>query len=344
MRISPISYSINNNYINQNQNIREKRIQNSPSFTSVFADANPDNEKIYGIYTLQSYNFSKLKRSSTRIFRELPSQIAVSKILKPNEKNEIKVLGCSDGSEAWAYGIVMKEEMGDKAKENVKIKGVDMAPYMIEIAKTGKIVCSDVERKYANGTGVKTGYESPVKGDKWNYHLKLSTRPEGFDTLLAQYPQLKYYERDPVVRKCIGEGLDWFEVNKEGLPETTFTKGDMLNHLTPDKDSDAVVYVVANTAGYLMERGIDDYIGLFEKIKKENEGSKRKVYVVVGDVENTLLSPNSIKTMGIKQGEQNRIRNSITNLGFDKIPDHKLRKAGVVNYKDAANKIYQLKD
>lgn len=341
MRISPISYSYNNSYSAS----KKQNTNSAPSFTSLFADATPSNEGRYAYYTINNPLFAKLKNSSTRIFRELPSQIAISKLLNPDEKSEIKVLGCSDGSEAWAYGIVLKEEMGDKASQNVKIKGVDISPQMIEIAKTGRITCSDVERKYASGKGEKTGNESPVKGDKWDNYLIKSTRPEGFTRALENHPFLKYVEYDPAANKSIGNGIEWYEINQDGLPETTFEQGDMLKHLDPDDEAQNEVYVVANSAAYLIQnKGEEAYIKLFQDIKEKNEGKNKNVYVVVGDVENRVLSPVAIKQMGIPAKMQNGIRRSIKELGFEKISDTKLRKKGVANYKDAASKIYVLKN
>lgn len=145
-----VSKNINNNKISKRNN-ENKQV----SFKSVFADSRPDNQQLYAYYMNAVPEIFDLKAHSTRIFREVPSQLTMARILKPDEKSEVKILGCADGSEAWAYGIAFKEEMGEKAQDAVKILGVDIKPYMIELAKTGKIVCSDVERLYADGSGEK---------------------------------------------------------------------------------------------------------------------------------------------------------------------------------------------
>lgn len=337
-----------NYQISRNQQVlkKQKNNQNSQaiSFKSIFPDAHADNQGIYALYTISDPEFSELKKCSTRIFRELPSQLAIARLLKPEEKSEIKILGSSDGSEAWAYAIAAKEAMGEKAKENVVVNGVDIAPYMVAMAKTGKIVCSDVEKKYADRTSDSPGGKSPLKGSGWDKYLKQSSEPSDYPNLLKQYPCLKYLKCDPVANKTIGKGFDWYEVNKEIIPSVTFKQGDMLENLTPDKDSQAVVYVVANSAGYLLERSARSYISLFEKIKEENKDSERKVYVVIGDVELKATSDFGTKHMGLKQKELDQIRRALKQLGYENISQKKVRKLGVEKYDIASSKIYVLND
>lgn len=352
MKINPsFALQTNNAYTNNKklQNIQKEqsntqnKISNNLLFTSLYADARGENQNAYGIYTMHNSGFAKVKRCATRIFRELPSQIAISKLLDPDKKTQINILGCSDGSEAYAYAIVMKEAMGDKAQENIKIKAVDFAPYMVDIAKTGAIVCSDIEKKYANGNYDRTGSSSPLRGEGWDKYLTKSERPEGFEQALEKYPFLQYVECDPVARKTIGNGLEWYEINKEGLPEIEFKQGDMRNHTFSNDEVEAEVYVIANSGAYLAESNPDDYIKLFEDIKNANKGKGKDVYVVIGDVELSLTNPAMSRLLGIRPGTQNRIKHSITDLGFEKVSDTKLRKKGVEHYKDAANKIYKLK-
>ncbi len=138
MNISPVRF---NSYYNKTVT---NKIKNSPAFGSVCADADSYNQQDYAIYTLAHRGYNIIKSSSTRIFRELPSELAIAKLLNlnPNQKSQIKILGCSDGSEAWAHAITIKEVMGENAK-NVDIQAVDKAPHMIEAAKTGYLVLSD---------------------------------------------------------------------------------------------------------------------------------------------------------------------------------------------------------
>ena len=333
-----VSRNSNTNKIQQRNNINEQI-----SFKSVFADSRPDNQQQYAFYMNAVPEIYDLKAHSTRIFREVPSQLTMARLLKPDKKSEVKILGCADGSEAWAYGIAFKEEMGEKAKDAVKILGVDIKPYMIELAKTGKIVCSDVERLYADGSGEKTRDDSPIKGSKRDKYLIKSSRPETMDSITQRYPLVRFMEVDPVVGKELGRGLNWYEINKDGLPPISFEQGDLMNHLESDDESDNTVYVIANTAGYILQENPEKYIDIFRQIKENNEGKDKDVYVVVGDVENSLLSPTMSKFLHVSQGTQNHIRNSIAKLGFEKISEHKVRKMGISNYKDAANKIYKLK-
>ena len=343
MKISAINNYYNLKNINTNKQKQVNNTQQSTSFKSVLADSRPDNQRLYANYMYLIPEMMDLKAHSTRIFREVPSQLTMARILKPDEKSEVKILGCSDGSEAWAYGIAFKEEMGEKAQTAVKILGVDIKPYMVELAKTGKIICSDVERRYADGSGERTKDDSPIKGSKRDKYLTKTSRPESMDDLCDQYPILNFMEYDPAVGKSLNRGLDWFEINKEGLPPITFEQGDLMDHLESDDESDNAVYVIANTAGYIMQEDPDKYIDIFRQIKENNEGKDKDVYVLIGDVENRLLSPTMSKLIGIPQGTQNKIRNSITELGFEKLSEHKIRKLGITNYKDAASKIYKLK-
>lgn len=345
MRISAINYTYNTqrNINTKTNKTEENKFAQTASFKSVFADSRPDNQQLYAYYMNTVPEIFDLKAHSTRIFREVPSQLTMARLLKPEQKSEIKILGCADGSEAWAYGIAFKEEMGDKAQSAVKILGVDIQPYMIELAKTGKIVCSDVEQRYADGSGERTKDDSPIKGSKRNKYLTKTSRPENMDTLTKKYPLIRFMEFDPVVGKELGRGLNWFDINKEGLPPISFEQGDLMEHLESDDESDNTVYVIANTAGYILQEDPDKYIEIFRKIKEANKEKSKNVYVLIGDVENSLLSPAMSKFLRVPQGTQNKIRNSIAQLGFEKLSEHKIRKMGITNYKDAASKIYKLK-
>ena len=332
MQISPVSSSVYS--INKPQKAVKK-----PSFGSIIPDAKPENVGNYELITMIDSDFHKLRLSSTRIFRELPAQNAIAKLLNPDEKSEIKILGCSDGSEAWAHAIVLKEIMGKKAQQNVKIEGIDKADYLIEIAKTGKIVCSDTEKdKYTINEYNISGLKSPVYGDGWDKYLIKSSRPEDFNQLLKKEPCLKYLEYDPVARINIGNGMNWYEVNKEGLPEVKFTSGDMLNHLESEKDSKTVVYVLANAGAYLIEKDPNKFTQLFIDIKEKNKG--KKVYVVLGDMENRLLhNPNQ---RIINPTLQFILNLNINSLGYRQIDEDLAKSFGSKDYKTVASKIYTL--
>ena len=341
MNISPITsvaFSVNKNV--KNINAVELKKQNNLSFTSVLPDSNSDNMYAYGRLTFQDSDFLEMKGCSTRIFRELASQLTVARLLRNGQNNEVKILGCSDGSEAWAYAIALKEQIGQKVQETTKIKAVDLAPFMIEVAKTGKIVCSDVEKLYAEKTGDRAGSKSPIKGDDWDKYLIKTDAPENFDELKKKYPCLKYYAADPIVNKKIGSGMDWYEINKDGLPEVEFKRGNMMNHLDSDPQSDNTVYVIANSGVYLFGEDPDEYVRIFEKIKQENKDKKNDVYVVIGRTEQNIFS-NAVP--GVNQRDVDMTKKRIRSLGFENLQESKVRKLGIENYQDASARIYKLK-
>lgn len=325
MRINPCQ---NYNYLYTNKNNNTKKT-NSPSFGSICADANGKTQAAYARYTLSNPEFSQIKSSSTRIFRELSSELAISKLLNPDEKSEIKILGSADGSEAWAYAIAMKEAMGEKAK-NVNIIGVDRAPYMTDLSNTGCLVLSDIEKKYADGKIQVSEDESPLKGEGWNKYLTKTKTPKEFANIKAKYPCTKYMEWDPVVNKHIGKGLGWWQVNKEGLPDVKFECADMRNSTKPNSNTDNEVYVLANSAGYLIEENPNDFIKLLTDIKEQNK-DKKNVYMVLGNVEEKhLLS------------QMPAMRMAIYYLGFKNISQESLEKLGIKGNEEASSKIYKL--
>lgn len=331
MQIQSIgSYNSYNNYQNSlNKNTKQK----TQSFGSFCADANATNQDDYAFYTLIHKDYFKMKGSSTRIFRELSSELAIAKLLNPKEKSEIKILGSADGSEAWAYAIAVKEAMGDNAK-NVKVKGVDIAPYMTELSNTGCLVLSSIEKDYANNEIFVSHDKSPLKGKGWHKYLTKTERPEQFNETLKKYPYTKYIEFDPVVNKTIGNGLEWYDVNKEGLPDVQFECGDMRKSIKPNNDADNQVYVIANSAAYLLQENPNDFIKLFMDIKEENK-NKKDVYVVVGNLENRFLNSS---VMGFVMSSH------INALGFEHVSDKDLKKLGIKGNQEAASKIYKLKN
>ena len=318
-------------YFNNKKELSRANVEKTQSFGSFCADANQDNQNIYGIYTLSHPDFKKMKSSSTRIFRELSSELAISKLLNPNEKSEIKILGAADGSEAWAYAIAIKEAMGDNAK-NVNIQGIDIAPYMTDLSNTGCLVLSSVEKQYANGTIFVSHDKSPLKGSGWHKYLTKTKRPESFNKTLEQYPYTRYIEYDPIVDKSIGKGLEWYEINKEGLPDVSFECADMRTSIKPNENTDNQVYVIANSAAYLLQENPNDFIKLFADIKEQNK-DKKNVYVVVGNLENRFFNSSM---SGIIMGLE------INSLGFEHLSPKDLKRIGIKGNKEAAAKIYKL--
>lgn len=331
MKISPFS--------SQSYAAAKNSTVGKPSFGSIFADATPQNRNIYGFYMQINPDFRKLKTSATRIFRELPTQVAVANLLNPDEKSEIKVLGCSDGSEAWAHAIVMKEVMGEKASKNIKIVGVVKADYLIELAKTDHIICSDIEKTlYVEREFDRSGLKSPVAGEGWNKYLIQSSRPKEYEMLCKKEPCLNYMEYDIASGKEIGHGIEWYKINKEGLPQVEFKTGDIRTSLDSDKDSKNVVYVIANTGAYLAEKDPNDFIKLFNDIKEKNRG--KNVYVVLGDMENIML--NSSQQGMIDPNLQYLLNLFIKNMGYSSINKEQVKNLGLTNYEEVASKILKL--
>lgn len=328
MRINPYQ---NYNYLYTNKNALNSNVKKtkSPSFGSICADANEKNQAEYAKYVLSNPDFSEIKCSSTRIFRELSSELAISKLLNPDEKTEIKVMGSADGSEAWAYAIAIKEAMGDKAK-NVNIQGVDRAPYMTDLSNTGCLVLSNIEKKYADGKISVSEDESPLKGDGWNKYLTRTKAPKEFTEIKSKYPCTRYMEWDPIVGKRIGSGLGWWQVNKEELPEVEFECADMRNAIAPSENTDNEVYVLANSAGYLMDENPQDFVKLLFDIKEQNK-DKKNVYMVLGSVEENYC-------LGSIRG----MRNLIDSLGFKHVPKEDIEKLGIKGSKYASSRIYKL--
>lgn len=334
MQISKIAPIRNYNY--QIKNLAS--LKNQPSFTSFCSDANGKTEPYYRDYTIKHKDYAKMKESSTRIFRDLPSQLAIANMLNPNQKSQIKILGCADGSEVWGYAIAIKEAMGENAK-NVSIQGVDKAPYMIETAKTGCLVLSDVEHEYAQGENKAYKEKSPIEDEGWDNYLIKTQRPQGFDKITKEYPFMKYYENDPVVKKSIGSGLEWYEINKEGLPEVSFEQGDMLDYLKSDDEAQNVVYVMANSSAYVFQNNPNDFIKLFQRIKENNKG--KNVFVALGDIENMLLNSNRL---GIPYRTRLALNGIIDALGFKHVSPYELRQLGILSDETTSNKLYKLND
>lgn len=322
-----------------NNTVFKTNYTKKPSFKSILSDITPQNSIIYEIIGGSNPHFTQLRLSSTRIFRALSSQNAITKMLPKNEKSEIKILGCSDGSEAWAYAIMAKENMGENAK-NVNVTGVDKADYLIETAKTGKIMCSDIEKNYAANEPNVTGLVSPLFLDGWNKYLTKCPRPKEVEALQQKYPCMRYIDFNPIEGTTLGNGNNWYDINKEGLPKVSFKTGDMFDNLEPEnKEVKNVVYVIANTAAYLLEENPAKFVKLFSDIKEKNKG--KNVYVVLGKMEYIVLkdpNPRFILNGNLRQ----IVNNAINSLGYKNISEDEAKKFGSIDYKEIAAKITKL--
>ena len=110
-------------YVKSRYNPSTKKV----NFRGIFADGVfawwPTKYCEYTAKEIKSGNqdFLSMKESMTAIFRELGSQFAISKLLPNNEKCKIIILGCSDGSAAYSYAIMLRKFLGRQAKNNIKI-------------------------------------------------------------------------------------------------------------------------------------------------------------------------------------------------------------------------------
>ena len=147
----------------------------------------------------------------------------------------------------------------------------------------------------------------------------------------------KIIKEDPVVKKSIGSGLDWYEINKEGLPEVSFECADMRDCLKSDDEAQNVVYVMANSAAYVFQNNPNDFIKLFQQIRENNEG--KNVFVALGDIENMLLNTNRL---GIPFRTQLALNGIIDSLGFKHVSPYKLRQLGILADETTSNKLYKL--
>ena len=219
------------------------------SFKGILADGIPNFGPKYSEYTTRqikigNHDFLTIKSCMTKIFRELHSQVTLAKMINPHERTKIHILGCSDGSEAFAYGIIFRTIMGKISKKNVEILGVDL-----------QIEKNEVEKQY------------------------------------------------------IGCGMNWCRIDSNDLPKITFKCGDMFSYLKSNPRADNVIFVIANSGGYVScQGGIEKFIDIFRQIKLQN--NNKNIYVVLGDGE---LSYDRI--------EHNKASQLIQELGFKKLYD-----------------------
>ena len=297
------------------------------SFKGILADGIPNFGPKYSEYTTRqikigNHDFLTIKSCMTKIFRELHSQVTLAKMINPHERTKIHILGCSDGSEAFAYGIIFRTIMGKISKKNVEILGVDLQKALIEIAKSHCIVCTDKEKSdFVNNNLLK------YSKDIWNKYIKKIQRPKNFDTKISQYPLLRYLEKNEVEKQYIGCGMNWCRIDSNDLPKITFKCGDMFSYLKSNPRADNVIFVIANSGGYVScQGGIEKFIDIFRQIKLQN--NNKNIYVVLGDGE---LSYDRI--------EHNKISQLIQELGFKKLYD--IDNCAFPNI-SSRNKIYKL--
>jgi len=304
-----------------------KKIYNQPSFSGIYANYGGDNTYTYLNAFRQNPQEHQLNSYATRIFRELPTTLAVAKLIQ-NKPTDIHILGCSDGSQSYAYAIVVKEELKDKTN-SVRVIGVDKEPFLVEMAKTGYLVCTDQEKIWANDP---VQSKSPLAGEGWDKYLKIQkTAPPNFQELTKKYPVLNQITRDPVSSISIENGMHWYKVNKTGLPELSFIHDDMRNYVKQSFSSARQqIYVVANSLGYLaLENHGRPLLNVLQNIQNQNYKNK-STYVILGNVEHQVFRKLSYLSYFIAE------------MGFKPVSINELKQMGVKELDKAANNIWKL--
>lgn len=305
-------------------------ITNKASFSGIYQNYNRGNRDIYRKDFKTNPQDHKLRESMTMIFRELPSQLAIAGLIK-DKPADIHILGCSDGSEAYAYAIAVKELSGKNAAKNVKITGLDYKESLVNMAKTGYLICTDEEKKIANNKY--RGCDNFLASGGWdNYLIKQNNAPANFSELTSTYPELSQITRDTVAGTSVGNGMEWYKVDTTGFPEINFVSGNMKDYVKNEPSSKKTqVYVLANSVAYLeRDEGPQGFIKLFEDI--QNHNNSKETYIVFGDVEADMFKDAPF------------LADSLEFLGFEKLSKQELSRAGVNNPDEVSQKIWKLKE
>ena len=268
-----------------------------------------------------------LSGSTTLLFREPHIQSAVVKLLKKDKPTTLKVLGCSDGSEAWSYAVLLSKAFKDK--NLVKVEAVDKKESLIELAKTGYLLCSDIEKQKA-GEG-----EIALKGKNWSkYFEQQSEEPSEFQALASKHRGLSDIATSKNGGVTPDNGAQWYKINQENLCDVEFINDDMRNQIKTDAEQ--TVYVMASSVCYIGEsEGTDKIVEVFEKIQNENYNKKTPTYIALGAVEIDWID-----------NHEPCVWKYIERLGFEHIPQYELMQAGVKNnesMEDVKRKVFRLK-
>ncbi len=290
---------------------------NRPQFSGIYANLNPDNLMKYEIAKQQFPSEHKLRPYATRLFRELSTILGLTKVIG-NQPANIDILGCSDGSEAYAHAhaIAFKEHLGRKAMSNIKIKGIDKQPFLVEMGKTGYLVCTDKEKEWANDSRRQPGH--PLANGGWNKYLERKEEaPTNFKKLTDKYPELSQITRDTVSNISIGKGMDWYQVKTNDLPKIDFEVGDMKDYVkTSHSDKRLNVYVLSNAIAYIIN---EDQGASFLKILTEirNNNPHKEKLVVLGGTEHQIFrqAPQLLQYMKL--------------LGLEPVSEEELKRLGV---------------
>jgi len=280
-----------------------------PKFGGIYAHYNAQTLQQYTRAFTENPDDHALKPFATRIFRELPTTLAMPKNIR-NSPTDVHILGCSYRSEAYAYGIALRDQ-----SKNVHISALDYTPYLVELAKTGHIVCADIEKEWVNNTRLAPG--NPLAGQGWDRYLEKASQPEGFDSIIARNPELAQITRDTVSNVSIGNGMDWYKVNLEGLPSISFDVADMRDYVKKGVgERTKQVYVMANSLAYIAQQeGGQGFLKVLQDI--QNNNVDHETYIVLGDAESHIFREFPALIQYVKM------------LGFVPVSEAELKRLGV---------------
>lgn len=298
----------------------------TPRFGGVYANFNVDNMHQYLNAFAKTPAQHQLYPSATRIFRELPTTLAIAKLIPSTSQTQIHVLGCSDGSEVYAYAIAAKE--AGKSK-NVSVKGLDYAPHLVALAKTGYLVCTDQEKIWANDS--KRAPNNPLSGSGWDtYLIKKTQPPNNFKALCTKYPILQQAIVDPVSNIKIGTGMHWYQVQSHDLPVIQFEHGKMQDYVHKRASKCAQVYVLANSLAYrALQEGAVAFVRVLQDLRNNNLNNNN-VYTVFGDVEHQVLR------------QIPAIVGYMKALGYEAVSESELKQHGIKNVDKVVGNIWKV--
>lgn len=304
-------------------------ISRKPAFSSINGNLIVGEPQIFKKAFIDNPKENQLYEYSTWITRDLSSQLAITNIIK-DKPADIHILGCSDGTSAYAYAFAAKKQSGKDADKQVKIIGIDNKPSLVEMAKSGYLVCTDTEKILANHSHVYN--DSPLANGGWDKYLSQQAKgPENFNELTKKYPELSQITREYITGSSIGNGMNWYKVNTDGLPETEFIQSDMRDYVRrPPSEKKTQVYVMANSAAYLAAGSVPQFLNLIEDIKNQN--IRKDTYLVFGDMELNIF----------KQAPS--LKETIKRFGFEPLSKEQLRNTGVQYSDEIYEKIWKLKE
>lgn len=184
--------------------------------------------------------------------------------------------------------------------KDIEITGIDREKDLIELARTGYRVHSQVEKERQDFQG------TSVAGSRWRFYFVPEGPPPNFAELVKDSPRLEQITRDPVIEGgVIGDKLEWNRIKGGMLPKTDFVHETLEKYVAthPVSRHQRQIYVLANSWGYMMVKdaknpanmqvAFDDsgkkmqFFKVISDIKKNNSG--KEVILVVSEIERQIL-------------------------------------------------------